>query len=170
MKIETKILKELAKIAPSPKDGRPNLECVRLDGKDGKARLWATDGHCLVVYQLDAPAPEVATSYQIAHIKKLGAKDIVYLEGNTLQDSRGQLPLADDQSAPEIDNVIPEHNDGTTTATIGFKPRLMQRVMACLEKIEPGIAAIFNLGTDAMAPVTAEAGRAKAVIMPYRIK
>ena len=172
MQIETKILKELAKVAASAKNCRPHISMVRLDAYHGKARLWATDGHCLVTYTLDAPAPEMGTSYNLNHIKKLTKNDVIYLEGSTLTDNRGQLPIADDQSAPDIDAVIPGLVDEECGSPKFFSvnPALVSKVLGVVSKMEsPGlVGGRFQLGLDAMSPIRFDYGSCMAVIMPCR--
>jgi len=176
MQVDTKILKELAKIAAKKNAHNPKITMVRLDGFEGKARLWATDGHCLVVYTLDAPAPEVGTSYDVDYLKKLTRDDIIFLEGSSLADKRGTLPLADDQKAPDIDQVIPARQDlcrDEYPNHFGVNPELIARAFDVVRKIESANldhpAGRFQMGADKLSPIRFDYGNCTAIVMPCRI-
>tara|TARA_R110000824_G_scaffold359266_1_gene546791 strand:+ start:238 stop:765 length:528 start_codon:yes stop_codon:yes gene_type:complete len=175
MIVETKILKELSKIASPKKDGNPRISMIRLDGKDGKARLWATDGHCMVSVLLDAPAPPEAVSYDLDMIKKLTKNDRVTLEGSTLKDDRGGLPVCEDQNAPDIDQVIPKTTDTNGPEFVGVNPNLLGKVMGVVGKIRAEIldcevGGRMQLGADELAPIRYDLGPITAVIMPIRLR
>ena len=177
VEISAKILKELAKVAAKPNQNRDHLEMIRADSHEGKLRLWATNGHCLIsriFEEIDHDGP--GHSYELGPIKKLKNSDVLTWENGGLFDEYCRaLPCLHHTigDPPDIDQVIPkliESFDGPSTRAISFNPKLIGLVINVCERIgdHEGIAGRLQIGVDDLAPVRFDYGSALGVVMPCR--
>mgnify|MGYP003647326431 CR=1 FL=1 len=166
-----KILKELAKMASNDPD-RHQICVVNLDRCPlGNARLWATNGHCLVTYDLGYTdlAPKIGQRYGVEAIKALSAKArLTYCkEKSVLCDERGTIDM-DEGNSPCIEEVIPKVKSHTDHApVIGLGTKLLAKCMTYLSRVEvQGVK--FHTPPDNLGPILMEGDKASAIIMPVR--
>ena len=177
--ITGKQLKALATIAASSKDHRPNIEVVWLDrNPQGKARLWATNGHHMVLKEFDIEGPELPRAYRVDDIKRLLPKDeIVIYELEAGYMSHQSLPegyaTAEDVGAPpDVDQIIPPTTETASLACNLFavNPLLLAKGLKVVDTLAESTGVHFQLDDGELGPIciSSDLGTVKYILMPIR--
>jgi len=182
MILSGKQLKALASICK--KDGSTDTGNVWLTSdKQGRLRLWATDGRSLLIVGAAEDGPKGGApwrSYALEEFSRLKAGDSVEVTADGITLPWGVAKRNDDyHGAPpaEIDGVIPEQAEGATAVPnlIGLDPALMARcckalsTVAALNPKKPN-PVVWQFG-GASAPVRVDClgdFRTTLIVMPCR--
>ena len=156
----------------------PDYEARSYGSPFNCARLWATDGHCLMTYTLEGVlGPHEPTAYCVeTTLAKLPARHkLVIDDERRLADDRGYYLNLFDVHIPSIDVVVPSYEFTSEAPRQGFNPALIQRVMKALVGVTPkvalngSIAAEFQFGGTSLSPTKIEYGPTMAIVMPCRL-
>jgi len=179
--LTVKQLKEISTFTGDKHSGKCSEVWTDNKGPDNTLRIWATNGHFVLVHTLTVQGPKEPTPYDVQFIKKTALGEISVDENGLLKDVRGILPLGNHVGIEphDIDRAIPHIERTTVTeerpSAIGFNPFYLARigkaiqVLHKLKKADTPVAR-YQFGSGSFDAVRIDYENTMVVLMPARLK